>query len=62
MSNEIFYELNSNSFNENRWYNGLCFALNETVSIETGYLKQHINQLNLNRLQLGLFLSTKAKP
>lgn len=62
MSNEIFYELNSNSFNENRWYNRLCFALNETVSIETGYLKQHINQLNLNRLQLGLFLSTKAKP
>lgn len=62
MSNEIFFELNSNSFNENRWYNGFGYALNDTVSIETGYLKQHINQLNLNRLQVGLFLSTKAKP
>ena len=62
MSNEIFFELNSNSFNENRWYNGFGYALNDTVSIETGYLKQHINQLNLNRLQLGLFLSTKSKP
>lgn len=62
ISNEIFYELNSNSFNENRWYNALGIHLNETVSIETGYLKQHINHLNLNRLQVGIFLNTKSNP
>lgn len=61
VSNEVFFNFKDLVYAENRFYTALGYKLNKKITIELGYLNQYINNLNLNRLQLSLFLKTGYK-
>lgn len=56
INNEFFINLEGEVFRENRAYAALGVKVNDAFHFEFGYMKQHINNLHLNRLQLGLYL------
>ena len=58
ISNEFFFQFNGNIYPENRFYSALGFYLNKTIAFELGFLRQHINNQNLNRLQITVLLKT----
>lgn len=51
---EVFLNLQDNVFGQNRLYFALGAHLNKTTSIQFGYLKNHFNTANFDRLQLGI--------
>jgi hypothetical protein len=59
---EIFLNISSSPFNQNRLYSAVGFQMNKNTNFQLGYLKHH-NKVsteiqNLNRLQLAIFLNT----
>lgn len=56
---EIFLNISSNPFDQNRLFSALGFQINKELNIQLGYLRHRLGNLNLNRLQLALFLNTK---
>ncbi|WP_394750545.1 DUF2490 domain-containing protein [Spongiimicrobium salis] len=54
---EVFLNLQDNVFGQNRLYFALGFHLNAITSIQLGYLKNHFNTANFDRLQLGIFFN-----
>jgi hypothetical protein len=64
VSNELFANLEDDVFTENRFYAALGFNITNASNIQLGYLNHEINGLNLNRLQVGIFIKTdhRKKP
>ncbi|MFD2914696.1 DUF2490 domain-containing protein [Psychroserpens luteus] len=61
VSNEIFVNFTEDVFRENRTYAALGIRLHKTLKLQLGYMKQHINNLNLDRLQIGIYLNTDLR-
>lgn len=61
ISNEIFANFKNQVFTENRLYAAIGFNISKSNNIQLGYLNHEINKLNLNRLQLGLFIKTDLR-
>ncbi len=54
---EIFLNLTSQPFDQNRLYFALGYKFNKTVDIQAGYLKHHYSGLGYDRLQFALFFN-----
>ncbi|WP_297792028.1 DUF2490 domain-containing protein [uncultured Eudoraea sp.] len=52
---EIFLNLQDDIFNQNRLYAALGINVLENFSVQLGYLKNHFNTTNFDRLQFGIF-------
>ena len=59
---EIFLDLSQTPFDQNRLFGALGFQINNNMNIQAGYLRHRAGSLDLNRLQLALFLKTGNKP
>ena len=55
---EVFLHIDGNPFNQNRLYAALGYTVNKNMNIQAGYLRHRNGDLNLNRLQLAVFLNT----
>ena len=55
---EIFLNISDNPFDQNRLFAALGFQVNKQMNIQLGYLRHRSGSLDLNRLQLALFLNT----
>ena len=61
ISNEVFANFKNQVFTENRFYAAVGFNISKSNNIQLGYLNHEINKLNLNRLQVGLFIKTDLR-
>jgi len=52
---EIFLNLQDEIFSQNRLYAALGINIIENLSLQLGYLKNHFNSANFDRLQLAVF-------
>ncbi len=52
---EVFLNLQNTAFDQNRLYGALGVHLTENSSVQIGYLKNHFNNINFDRLQFALF-------
>lgn len=52
---EIFLNLQDEIFNQNRLYAALGINVIENLSLQLGYLKNHFNTANFDRLQFAVF-------
>jgi len=59
--NEFFLNFTEEAFRENRAYAALGITINKSIKLQLGYMKHHINDFNLNRLQFGLYLNTDLR-
>ena len=55
---EVFLHIDDSPFNQNRLYAALGYTVNKNMNIQAGYLRHRNGDLNLNRLQLAVFLNT----
>ena len=55
---EIFLNISDTPFDQNRLFGALGFQVNKNMNIQAGYLRHRSGDLNLNRLQLAVFLNT----
>ena len=55
---EIFLNISDNPFDQNRLFAALGYQVNKQMNIQLGYLRHRSGGLDLNRLQLALFLNT----
>ena len=55
---EIFLNISDNPFDQNRLFAALGYQVNKQMNIQFGYLRHRAGSLDLNRLQLALFLNT----
>ena len=58
---EIFLNLSNTPFDQNRLFGALGFQINNNMNVQAGYLRHRAGSLDLNRLQLALFLKTGNK-
>ncbi|UNY97620.1 DUF2490 domain-containing protein [Zhouia spongiae] len=54
---EIFLNLQDTVFGQNRLYGALGAKINNNVSVQLGYLKNHFSNTKFDRLQLGVFIN-----
>ncbi|ETN96005.1 hypothetical protein P278_17270 [Zhouia amylolytica AD3] len=54
---EIFLNLQNTVFGQNRLYGAFGAVINNNVSVQLGYLKNHFTNVNFDRLQLGVFIN-----
>ncbi|MEX0289799.1 MAG: DUF2490 domain-containing protein [Flavobacteriaceae bacterium] len=52
---EVFLNLQDTIFGQNRLYAALGAHITHNSSIQVGYLKNHFNTINFDRLQIGIF-------
>ncbi|QLG43994.1 DUF2490 domain-containing protein [Costertonia aggregata] len=52
---EIFINLQDRAFDQNRLYAAAGVHITENSNIQLGYLKNHFNAINFDRLQIGFF-------
>lgn len=52
---EIFLNLQGETFGQNRLYAALGVHVTENLSIQAGYLKNHFRNINFDRVQFGVF-------
>ena len=55
---EIFLNISDNPFDQNRLFAALGYQFNKQMNFQVGYLRHRSGGLNLNRLQLAVFLNT----
>ena len=55
---EIFLNISDDTFDQNRLFAALGYQVNKQMNIQFGYLRHRAGSLDLNRLQLALFLNT----
>ncbi|MFC4871868.1 DUF2490 domain-containing protein [Negadavirga shengliensis] len=53
--NEIFYHLEKNPYDRNRFYTAVGYQFNKAVNLQTGWLAQDFNGKTKGYLQLALF-------
>ncbi len=58
---EVFLNLQDSVFGQNRLYMALGAKLSGNTSVQLGYLKNHFNQINFDRLQIGVFINTDLR-
>ena len=58
---EIFLNLSNTPFDQNRLFGALGFQINNNMNVQAGYLRHRAGSLDLNRLQIALFLNTGNK-
>lgn len=54
---EIFLNLQDDIFGQNRLYGALGFRFSPQTSIQVGYLKNHFDGINFDRLQVAVFFN-----
>lgn len=57
-NNEFFFNFEGEPFRENRLYSGIGMRIDKTINLQFGFMNQYINDLNLERLQFGLYITT----
>jgi len=58
---EVFLNLQDSVFGQNRLYGAIGAYANKNLSFQLGYLKNHFNQINFDRLQIGVFYNTDLR-
>ena len=58
---EIFLNLSDTPFDQNRLFGAIGFQLNKNMNIQAGYLRHRAGELDLDRLQLAIFLNSGNK-
>ena len=58
---EIFLNISDTPFDQNRLFGALGFQINNNMNVQAGYLRHRAGSLDLNRLQIALFLNTGNK-
>ncbi|MEM9679706.1 MAG: DUF2490 domain-containing protein [Bacteroidota bacterium] len=61
LKEEPFINFQNQAFHENRFYVGSGFNITKLSTVKIGYLKQHINKRNLNRLMISINISTDSR-
>tara|TARA_R110002012_G_scaffold322108_1_gene555929 strand:+ start:45686 stop:46360 length:675 start_codon:yes stop_codon:yes gene_type:complete len=54
---EVFINLQNQIFGQNRLYGALGVHITDNLSVQAGYLKNHFNTANFDRLQFGVFFN-----
>ena len=54
---EVFLNLQDTIFGQNRLYAALGAHITHNSSIQIGYLKNHFNTINFDRIQIGIFFN-----
>ncbi|WP_445385352.1 DUF2490 domain-containing protein [Robiginitalea sp. IMCC44478] len=54
---EVFLNLQDEIFGQNRLYGAFGVHITEKSSLQLGYLKNHFNGINFDRLQIGVFFN-----
>jgi len=54
---EVFLNLQDEIFGQNRLYMALGVHITENSSLQLGYLKNHFNSINFDRIQVGVFFN-----
>ena len=55
---EMFLNISDSPFDQNRLFAALGYQINKQMNFQVGYLRHRSGGLNLNRLQLAVFLNT----
>ena len=55
---EIFLNISDTPFDQNRLFAALGYQINKQMNCQVGYLRHRSGGLDLNRLQLAVFLNT----
>jgi hypothetical protein len=55
---EIFLNLSDTPFDQNRLFGAAGFQVNKNMNIQVGYLRHRAGGLDLDRLQIAVFLNT----
>ena len=61
VSEEPFVNFQDQVFHENRFYAGIGINVLKNSRLQIGYLKQHIRKNNLNRIQVGISVTTDSR-
>ena len=61
ITEEPFVNFQDQVFHENRLYAGIGIKVLKNSQLQIGYLKQHIRKNNLNRIQIGVSISTDSR-
>jgi hypothetical protein len=54
---EVFLNLQDQIFDQNRLYGALGVHITENASLQLGYLKNHFNTVNFDKIQVGIFFN-----
>ncbi len=54
---EVFLNLQDEVFGQNRLYMALGVHITDNSSLQLGYLKNHFNSVNFDRIQVGIFFN-----
>ncbi len=55
---EVFLNITDAPFDQNRLFGALGYKFNNNLSVQGGYLRHRLGNLNYNRVQLALFFNT----
>lgn len=58
---EVFLNLQGDTFGQNRIYGALGYKFNKNVRSEVGFLKNHIGNRNFERFQVAVFINTDLR-
>ncbi|MDD7887809.1 DUF2490 domain-containing protein [Flavivirga sp. 57AJ16] len=58
INNETLAHIQKDFFSENRLYGALGINLSKSSNLQLGYMHRYINDLNLHRLQVSVFIKT----
>ena len=58
---EVFLNLQGDVFSQNRLFAALGIKVSQNSKVQLGYLKNNLNNIVFNRLQLGLFIQTDLR-
>lgn len=58
---ELFINFQQPTFDQNRLFLGIGHKLSENISVQSGYLKLHLQSLHYDRLQLVLTINTDLR-
>ena len=59
--NEMFLNVTDTPFDQNRLFGALGYKVNNSLSLQAGYLRHRLGFHNYNRLQIALFLNTDLR-
>lgn len=58
---EVFLNVTDTPFDQNRLFGALGYMVNNSLSVQAGYLRHRLGAYNYDRLQLALFLNTDLR-
>ena len=59
--NEVFLNITETPFDQNRLFGALGYKVNNSLSMQAGYLRHRLGFHDYNRLQVALFLNTDLR-